>query len=91
MSKYEKDRLVAISSFFERLSTDNYYWDRISDELAELSSEISDNNGHVVVNFEKLSSDFSNDKYFYFFDKPTNKFVKVEFSFVDEKGDKNEV
>ncbi len=91
MSKYEKDRLVAISSFFEKLSTDNYYWDRISDELAELSGEISDNNGHVVVNFEKLSSDFSDNSYFYFFDKPTSKFVKVQFSFIDEKGDIDEV
>lgn len=66
MSKYEDNRLIAISSFVEKLITDKYYSDTISDTIAELSGEISMNNGHVINFFDKLQSNFDNDSHFYF-------------------------
>lgn len=97
MSKntYEHNRLVAITKFIQRLITSRYRWENISDDVAELTSEIAEDYGHVISEFDQIGTafdeDFTRGTNFYFYDKPTDKTVKVSFEYEDLSGGKNEI
>tara|TARA_Y100001951_G_C11134587_1_gene180119 strand:+ start:220 stop:504 length:285 start_codon:yes stop_codon:yes gene_type:complete len=88
---YEHDRLVAITNFIQRLITSKYRWENISDDVAELTSEIAEDHGHVIKEFDKFDEDFTHDTNFYFFDKPTEKLVKVSFEYENLSGGEDEI
>ena len=91
ITKYENDRLIAYNKFVERLLTDKYRRENISDDVAELTSEIADDFGHVITEFDQFEEDFTRGTNFYFYDKPTNKKVKVSFEYENLSGGKDEV
>lgn len=94
ITKYENDRLIAYNKFVERLLTDKYRRENISDDVAELSSEIAEDFGHVINAFDQINPhivDFTRGTNFYFYDKPTNKKVKVSFEYENLSGGKDEV
>ena len=90
-SKYENDRLVAMTKFVKRLTTSKYHWDNISDEVADISSEVADIYGHVITQFDQIGEDFTRSTNFYFYDVPTEKVVKVSFEYEDLEDGENEV
>ena len=94
-NKYENDRLTAYVKFVERLLTDRYRRENISDDFAELSSEISEDFGHVINAFDQINphidEDFTRGKEFSFYDKPTDKIIKVSFEYQNLSGGEDEV
>jgi hypothetical protein len=94
-NKYENDRLTAYVKFVERLLTDRYRRENISDDFAELSSEISEDFGHVINAFDQINpfvdEDFTRGKEFSFYDKPTDKIIKVSFEYENLSGGEDEV
>ncbi len=52
---YEHNRLVAMTKFVQRLITSKYRWENISDDVAELTSEIADDFGHVITEFDQIN------------------------------------
>ena len=90
-TKYENDRLIAYNKFVERLLTDKYRRENISDDVAELSSEIAEDFGHVITQFDQIGEDFTRSTNFYFYDVPTEKVVKVSFEYEDLEESENEV
>jgi hypothetical protein len=92
---YEQDRLNAITKFVERLITNKDRWDNISDDVADLTFEIVNDFGHVINAFDQINphidEDFTRGTNFYFYDKPTNKKVKVSFEYENLSGGKDEV
>ena len=88
---YEHNRLVAMTKFVQRLITSKYRWENISDDVAELTSEIADDFGHVITEFDQFEEDFTRGTNFYFYDKPTGKKVKVSFEYENLSGGKDEI
>ena len=88
---YEHNRLVAMTKFVQRLITSKYRWENISDDVAELTSEIADDFGHVITQFDQIGEDFTRGTNFYFYDKPTNKKVKVSFEYENLSGGEDEI
>ena len=92
---YEHNRLVAMTKFVQRLITSKYRWENISDDVAELTSEIADDFGHVINAFDQINphidEDFTRGTNFYFYDKPTDKKVKVSFEYENLSGGKDEI
>ena len=91
INTYEHNRLVAMTKFVQRLITSKYRWENISDDVAELTSEIADDFGHVITQFDQIDEDFTRGTNFYFYDKPTNKKVKVSFEYENLSGGKDEI
>mgnify|MGYP003120426931 FL=1 len=94
-TKYENDRLIAYNKFVERLLTDKYRRENISDDVAELSSEIAEDFGHVINAFDQINphidEDFTRGTKFRFYDAPTDKIIKVSFEYENLSGGKDEV
>tara|TARA_Y100000401_G_scaffold115418_1_gene119098 strand:- start:202 stop:492 length:291 start_codon:yes stop_codon:yes gene_type:complete len=95
ITKYENDRLIAYNKFVERLLTDKYRRENISDDVAELSSEIAEDFGHVINAFDQINphidEDFTRGTKFRFYDAPTDKIIKVSFEYENLSGGKDEV
>lgn len=94
-TKYENDRLIAYNKFVERLLTDKYFRENISDDVAELSSEIAERFGHVINAFDQINphidEDFTRGTKFRFYDAPTDKIIKVSFEYENLSGGKDEI
>jgi len=94
-NKYENDRLTAYVKFVERLLTDKYRRENISDDVAELSSEIAEDFGHVINAFDQINphidEDFTRGTKFRFYDAPTDKIIKVSFEYENLSGGKDEI
>ena len=95
ITKYENDRLIAYNKFVERLLTDKYRRENISDDVAELSSEIAEDFGHVINAFDQINphidEDFTRGTKFRFYDAPTDKIIKVSFEYENLSGGKDEI
>ena len=94
-TKYENDRLIAYNKFVERLLTDKYRRENISDDVAELSSEIAEDFGHVINAFDQINphidEDFTRGTKFRFYDAPTDKIIKVSFEYENLSGGEDEI
>ena len=89
MSKYENDRLRAMSRFVRSLLTEDYYRQNIVDLVAELQNEIVYDFGHLVFDKIKSTTDDASSNDFTFYDVNTEKKVRVSFNYVTGGKDEN--
>ena len=87
MSYYENRRLYAIKEFFRLLTTDDYMRERIADDVAEISDEVTSNCLHVVTGFSVQQIPNGDREGLIVYDAPTGKHIEISFKYIENGGE----
>ena len=87
MSYYENRRLYAIKEFFRLLTTDDYFRERIADDVAEISDEVTSNCLHVVTGFSVQQVPNGDREGLIVYDAPTGKHIEISFKYIENGGE----